>query len=40
MRWVRSQARPEAAGVSMARLRTLGLLRALGAKPAPYLRNE
>jgi DNA-binding MarR family transcriptional regulator len=40
MRWVRSQGRPEGNGVSIARLRTLGLLRTLGPKPMGVLAKE
>jgi DNA-binding MarR family transcriptional regulator len=40
MRWVRSQTRPEAAGVTVARLRTLGLIRGLGPKPMGQLAKE
>jgi DNA-binding MarR family transcriptional regulator len=40
LRWVRSQARPQAAGVTVARLRLLGLLRGLGPKPMGVLARE
>jgi DNA-binding MarR family transcriptional regulator len=40
MRWVRSQARPDATGVTFARLRTLALLRSNGAKPMGFLARE
>src|ERR1043166_6587670 len=33
LRWVRSQAGPEASGLSVARMRLLGMLRALGLQP-------
>jgi DNA-binding MarR family transcriptional regulator len=40
LRWVRSQAGPEASGVSVARLRLLGLLRGLGPRPMGVFAKE
>jgi DNA-binding MarR family transcriptional regulator len=40
MRWVRGQARPEASGITVARLRIIGLLRTLGPKPMGLLARE
>jgi len=40
LRWVRSQAGPEATGLSVARLRMLGLLRGLGPNPMGVIARE
>ncbi len=40
MKWVRSQARPDFAGVSIARLRTLGMMRNLGPQPMGHLARQ
>jgi DNA-binding MarR family transcriptional regulator len=40
MRWVRSQLRPEASGVTVARLRILGMLRGFGPKPMGFFAKE